>query len=241
MAAKKTGDRADGVYHLRICGPCPDRNAGGIGLGHGGDRAEDRARSCFVYWRPVFCTFPGTGYRLEVKNGGRKGKNKVRSYAIFFDDRDALAGLVKRDPGADWEGQIHLNARSVLRVTLRGEPGTGVTLRIWGEAEKVYAGHVLGGGALINVVAQRQTGVTKAPERPQPVIALKANQEAIEIGQSIRLNWDAQNAATVRFTSGDLGWVEKSGSAMVWPERTQNSASRPGNGAMSRSPRPWSR
>jgi hypothetical protein len=29
--------------------------------------------SCFVYWRPVFCTFPGTGYRLEVKNGTRPG------------------------------------------------------------------------------------------------------------------------------------------------------------------------
>jgi hypothetical protein len=174
--------------------------------------------SCFVYWRPVFCTYPGTGYRLEVKNGGRKGKNKVRSYAIFFDDRDALASLVKRDPGADWEGQIHLEARSVLRVTLRGEPGAGITLRIWGEANKVYASRVVG-WPQITEVGRMQTGVIKAPERPQPVIALEANRDAIEIGQFIRLKWDAQNAATVRFTSGDLGWVEKSGSAMVWPEK----------------------
>lgn len=173
--------------------------------------------SCFVYWRPVFCTYPGTGYRLEVKNGTRKGKNKVRSYAIFFDDRDALAGPGKRDPGADWEGQIHLEARSILRVTLRGEPGAGITLRVWGEADKVHASHVVG-GFRINQVAQMQTGVIKAPERPQPVIALEANRDAIEVGQFVRLNWDAQNAATVRFTSGDLGWVEKSGSAMVWPE-----------------------
>ncbi len=174
--------------------------------------------SCFVYWRPVFCTYSGSGYRLEVKNGGRKGKNKVRSYSIFFDDRDALAGRVKRDPVADWEGQISLNPWNVLRVTLRGEPGAGVTLRIWGEADKVYAGHV-GGVPQINEVSQRQIGVTKAPERPQPVIALEADRDAIEIGQFIRLKWDAQNAATVRFTSGDLGWVEKSGSAMVWPEK----------------------
>lgn len=175
--------------------------------------------SCFVYWRPVFCTYPGTGYRLEVKNGGRKGKNKVSSYVIFFDDRDALTGPVKRGPVADWEGPISLNPWNVMRVTLRGEPGAGVTLRIRGEADKVYAGRMVGGGALISVVGQRQTGITKAPERPQPVIALEANREAIEVGQFIRLKWDAQNAATVRFTSGDLGWVENSGSAMVWPEK----------------------
>ncbi|MBN2601340.1 MAG: hypothetical protein JXR87_05060, partial [Candidatus Marinimicrobia bacterium] len=47
--------------------------------------------SCFVYWRPVFCTYPGNGYRLEVKNGTRKGKRKVHSYSIFFDGMDALA------------------------------------------------------------------------------------------------------------------------------------------------------
>jgi len=175
--------------------------------------------SCFVYWRPVFCTYSGSGYRLEVKNGGRKGKNKVRSYSIFFDDRDALVGQGKRDPVADWEGQISLNPWNVLRVTLRGEPGAGITLRIWGEANKVYAGRIVGGGAMVSVHPQGQTGVTKAPERPQPVIALAADRDAIEIGKFIRLKWDAQNAATVRFTAGDLGWVEKSGSAMVWPEK----------------------
>ncbi len=34
--------------------------------------------SCFVYWRPIFCTYPGTGYRLEVKNGTRRrGREKA--------------------------------------------------------------------------------------------------------------------------------------------------------------------
>ena len=75
---------------------------------------------------------------------------------------------------------------------------------------------------LIDKARLRQTGVTKAPERPQPAITLEASRDAIEVGQSIRLKWDAQNAATVRFTSGDLGWVEKSGSALVWPEKDTN-------------------
>ncbi len=172
---------------------------------------------CLVYWKPVYCSFSGSGYRLEVLNGTKQGNMPVRSYSVNIDGQDVMAWPGKRDPGANWEGAIHLEERSILRVKLHGQPGEGITLHIWGEAGKVHASRIVGRPPSFRVLRQHAQTVVR-PERPQPVVSLRVDKESLKIGQALKLSWDAQKAATVDFTSGDLGRVDKSGSALVWPE-----------------------
>jgi hypothetical protein len=192
---------------------------------------------CLVYWKPVYCSYPGSGYRLEVLNGTKRGDKPVRSYSVSLDGMDALVGPTKRDPAANWQGTVHLEGRSILRVKLHGQPGEGITIRIWGEAGKVHSSRVIGSPQAIGIspqiisgsgsygsvqaqsISPQQAPLVKKPERPQPVVALQADKESVKIGKLVKLTWDAQNAATVDFTSGDLGRVDKSGSAWVWPEQ----------------------
>ncbi|MCX6556628.1 MAG: hypothetical protein NTW95_04230 [Candidatus Aminicenantes bacterium] len=192
---------------------------------------------CLVYWKPVYCIFPGSGYQLEVLNGTKKGNTKVRSYSVNLDGLDVQAGSKPQDPAANWQGAIHLEGRSILRVKLHGQPGEGITMRIWGEAGKVHSSHMIGSPQAIDISPQivpgsgsygsvqaqnklpQQAPLVKKPEHPQPVVALHADKKSIRIGKLVRLSWDVQNAATVDFTSGDLGRVDKSGSALVWPEK----------------------
>jgi hypothetical protein len=100
---------------------------------------------------------------------------------VTLDDRDALAGTGRTDPAADWEGRIHLEGRSVLRIVLRGRPGDGIILCICGEAGKVHASCTVGNPSSVRL-SPNQAGSVRAPEWPQPSVALKANVDTIEIG-----------------------------------------------------------
>lgn len=193
--------------------------------------------TCLVYWKPVYCIYPGSGYRIEVLNGTKRRNNPVRSYSVNLDGLDVQAGSKPQDPAANWEVGIHLEGRSILRVKLHGQPGDCITMRIWGEAGKVHASRVIGspqaigisprivsgqgsyGSVQVQSLSPQQAPRFKIPEHPQPLVSLQASKESIKIGQFVRLSWDALNAATVDFTSGDLGRVDKSGSAWVWPEK----------------------
>ena len=67
------------------------------------------------------------GERLPARKKERRseGKNKVRAYSIFFDDRTCCrAG--EKGSCCRLGGQIPLNSWNVMRVTLRGEPGAGI-------------------------------------------------------------------------------------------------------------------
>lgn len=181
--------------------------------------------NCLVYWKPLYCIYPGSGYRLEAVNGTRRGKNPVKQFTVNLDGNNALDWFASRDNSPRSESSVCMMGRSVLRVTLRGEPGDGIVLGIHAEPGKVDLAKFSGGAHFYTQVEQQNARMRAtipqygAPPDPAPSISLRADRTAIAIGQAVRLSWDAQNAKSTLFSSPDLGVVEASGSALVWPEK----------------------
>jgi hypothetical protein len=186
---------------------------------------------CLVYSKPLYCMFPGNGYRIEVQNGTRRGGTPVRSYSVSLGGSwDVLSGPQRDDPAGKKEASVYLDGRSFLRVTLRGAPGDGIVMRIYCEAGQVdLHRQVIYGAASLQQArsmpaarASASQPLSRTPAvaaKPLPAVSLKSDREAIRIGEAIRIDWDAENAASARFTAGDLGQVGCSGSALVWPEK----------------------
>ena len=74
--------------------------------------------TCLVYWESLYCLFPGTGYRVEVKNGSRRGDKPVRTYSVHLGGWNALSGPAKDDLSGKREARVCLDGRSILRARI---------------------------------------------------------------------------------------------------------------------------
>jgi hypothetical protein len=174
---------------------------------------------CLVYWQPLYCIYPGNGYRLEVKNGSLLGNKPARSYSVNLGGSKVLSGPGKDDPEGKREAKVFLDGRTVLRVLLRGAVGDGITMRIYCEAGQVNPyERIVGAGNIHQAFSQsRLSGAEQPPLLP--AVSLQADKMAITIGQAVKLTWNSTNTRETKFSLGDLGEVEAGGSAQVWPEQ----------------------
>ena len=173
---------------------------------------------CFVFWKPIYCPTPGSGFRLEVIKKTRKGENPSLRFIATLNGNGGLPWLPYDEKSPKREAIVPLMGRNVLRVILYGKPGEGITLRIYGEPGQVNLRSFVIGGPPISE-AGRSGSRPPNSVKPAPQILLKADKQAIRIGQPVKLTWDVQNAHSALFTSGDLNIVKTAGSAMVWPEK----------------------
>jgi hypothetical protein len=173
---------------------------------------------CFVFWKPVYCPTPGSGYRLEVIKKTDKAGNPPLRFNLALNGNGGLPWLPYDEKSPKREAIVPLQGRNVLRVTLYGKPGEGITLRIYGEPGQVNLRSFVTGGPHISETGRSGSRPPNS-EKPAPQISLKADTQAIRIGQPVKLTWDVQNAHSALFTSGDLGMVKTAGSAMGWPEK----------------------
>lgn len=180
---------------------------------------------CFVYWRPIYCTYPGSGYTLETMNSSRSSENTISQFSVRLDSNNALNWYASRKDSPRSEAKVCIMGRTELRVILQGSPGSGIVLGIHGEPGQVDLANFRGGVHFYTQVEQQNARMQAmipqwgAPPDPTPTVSLKADRTAITIGEAVRLSWDAQNAKSILFSSPDLGVVAASGSALVWPEK----------------------
>lgn len=173
---------------------------------------------CLVAWMPVYCRVPGTGYTLQVVAGAKKGAHAPRKFSAAVIERGTVSWPVYGATGPSQEKRICLLGRNVLRVLLQGEPGDRISVSIHAEKGQVDLHSFSIEGPAITMMSPTRLSPTAAP-RPLPVVTLAVDRKAIAIGEKIELTWDAHDARSVAFTSGELGKVGSSGSALVWPEK----------------------
>jgi len=184
------------------------------------ERTEFRIErgNCLVIWKPIYCLFPGTGYRLDAVGGSKDGAHVPQRYTITLNGGVELSWPSYGVKGPAREKDVCLVGRNFLRVTLHGAPGDRIFLGIHAEPGQVDLHRFRGGVPMIHSVSPVRLAAT-AGAQPAPAVTLTADRQAIAIGQEARLSWDAQNSRSVEFPAGDLGAVGTSGSARVWPEK----------------------
>jgi hypothetical protein len=103
--------------------------------------------------------------------------------------------------------------RCVLRVTLHGSPRDSIFLRIQSESGQKDPNRFFK-----TVLPFNEAQKSRQSRGPPPSVSLQANKGTIHRGESFALSWETHNAQSVKFTSGELGTVGSSGSALDWPE-----------------------